>query len=216
MNTSNNTMQGSLKAKFDALRDWFIRYSKIVLPVILVICVGLTIVIAIKANNRKVELEEAAVSSESVDGADEALEEIPLVPLEKDTVPGMNEFFETYYKAVMDGDTETMSNMLYYLDATEKLRAAETSKYTESVSIEVYTKAGPSEGTYIALVYTELTFYDYDKPLPGMSSYYVCTKEDGSFYISEDYEPSENERRYMREVLLQDDVIDLNNKAASL
>ncbi len=215
MNTSNNTMQGSLKAKFDALRDWFIRYSKIVLPVILVICVGLTIVIAIKANNRKVELEEAAVSSESVDGADEALEEIPLVPLEKDTVPGMNEFFETYYKAVMDGDTETMSNMLYYLDATEKLRAAETSKYTESVSIEVYTKAGPSEGTYIALVYTELTFYDYDKPLPGMSSYYVCTKEDGSFYISEDYEPSENERRYMREVLLQDDVIDLNNKAAA-
>ena len=124
-------------------------------------------------------------------------------------------FRSTYYKAVMDGDTETMSNMLYYLDATEKLRAAETSKYTESVSIEVYTKAGPSEGTYIALVYTELTFYDYDKPLPGMSSYYVCTKEDGSFYINEDYEPSENERRYMREVLLQDDVIDLNNKAAA-
>ena len=87
MNTSNNTMQGFLKAKFDALRDWFIRYSKIVLPVILVICVGLTIVIAIKANNRKVELEEAAVSAESVDGADEALEEIPLVPLEKDAFP---------------------------------------------------------------------------------------------------------------------------------
>lgn len=178
------------------------------------ICVGLTTVIAIKANKRKVELEKSAVSAESGEGADEALEEIPLVPLEKDAVPGINEFFETYYKAVMDGDTETMSNLLYYLDATEKLRAAETSKYKESASIEVYTKAGPSEGTYIALVYTELKFYDYDKPIPGMNSYYVCTKEDGSFYINEDYEPSESERRYMREVLLQDDVIDLNNKVS--
>lgn len=214
MNTSNNIIQGFLKAKFDALKDWFIRYSKIVLPVILVICVGLTIVIAIKANKRKVELEQSAVSAESGEEADEALEEIPLVPLEKDAVPGMNEFFETYYKAMMDGDTETMGNLLYYLDATEKLRVAETSKYTESASIEVYTKAGPSEGTYIALVYTELKFYDYDKPIPGMNSYYVCTKEDGSFYINEDYEPSGRERRYMREVLLQDDVIDLNNKVS--
>lgn len=215
MNTSNNTIQVFLKAKFYALKDWLIRYSKIVLPVILVICVGLTIVIAIKANKRKVELEESAVSTENGEGADEALEEIPLVPLEKDAVPGMREFFETYYKAVMDGDTETMGNMLYYLDATEKLRAAETSKYTESASIEVYTKAGPNEGTYIAYVHSELKFYDYDRPLPGLRSYYVCTKEDGSFYINEDYELSESERRYMLEVQVQDDVIDLNNKVAA-
>ena len=112
MNTSNYTIQGFLKAKFDALRDWFIRYFKIVLSVILVICVGLTIVIAIKTNKRKVELEESAVSAESGEGADEALEEIPLLPLEKDAVPGINEFFETYYKAVMDVDNETRSNLL--------------------------------------------------------------------------------------------------------
>lgn len=215
MNTSYNTIQRFLKTKLDALRDWLIRYSKIVQPVILVICVGLTIVIAINANKRKVELEESAVSSQNVAGVDETLEEVPLVPLEKDVVPGINEFFETYYKAVVDGDTETMGNMVYYLDATEKLRAAETSKYTESVSIEVYTKAGPNEGTYIAYIYYDLKFYDYDKPLPGLRSYYVCTKEDGSFYINEDYELSESERRYMREVQVQNDVIDLNNKVAA-
>ena len=215
MNTSNNTIQGFLKAKFDALKGWLIRYSKIVLPVILVICVGLTIVIAINANKRKVEQEESAVSQENGTEADGALEEVPLVPLEKDTVPGINEFFETYYKAVVDGDTETMGNMLYYMDATEKLRAAETSKYTESASIEVYTKTGPNEGTYIAYVSTEIKFYDYDKPLPGMNTYYVCTKEDGSFYINQDGELNDNERRYIREVQLQDDVIDLNNKVTA-
>lgn len=215
MNTSNNTIQGFLKAKFDALKGWLVRYSKIVLPVILVICVGLTIVIAINANKRKIEQEESAVSQEDGAGADAALEEIPLVPLEKDAVPGINEFFEGYYKAVADGDTETMSNLVYYLDATEKLRAAETSKYTESSSIEVYTKAGPSEGTYIAFVYAEIKFFDYDKPLPGLNTFYVCTKEDGSYYINEDCELSDSERRYIREVQLQDDVIDLNNKATA-
>lgn len=215
MNTSHNTIQGFLSAKFDALKDWLIRYSKIVLPVILVICVGLTIMIAINANKRKVELAESAVTSENAAGVDKTLEEVPLVPLEKDVVPGINEFFETYYKAVVDGDTETMGNMIYYLDATEKLRAAETSKYTESASIEVYTKAGPNAGSYIAYVYSELKFYDYDRPLAGLRSYYVCTKEDGSFYINEDYELSESERRYMLEVQVQDDVIDLNNKVAA-
>lgn len=215
MNTSNNTILGFLKAKFDALKGWLIKYSKIVLPVILVLCVGLTIVIAINANKRKVELEESAVSNNDGTDADGALEEIPLVPLEKDAVPGINEFFETYYKAVVDGDTDTMSNLLYYLDATEKLRAAETSKYTESSSIEVYTKAGPSEGTYVAFVYVEFKFLDYDKPLPGLNTFYVCTREDGSFYINEDCELSESERRYIREVQLQDDVIDLNNRATA-
>lgn len=215
MNTSNNTIQGFLKAKFDALRDWFIRYPKIVLSVILVICVSFTIVIAMKANKHKVEQEESAVSQENETGTDEALEEVPLVPLEKDAVPGINEFFETYYKAVMDGDTETMGSMVYYMDATEKLRAAETSKYTESSTIEVYTKRGPNEGTYIAFVSTEWKFYDYDNPLPGLKTYYVCTNEDGSFYINQDGELNDNERRYMQEVLLQDDVIDLNNKTAA-
>lgn len=215
MNTSNNTIQGFLKAKFDALKGWLIRYSKIVLPVILVICVGFTIVIAINANKRKVEQEESAVSQENGAGADEAPEEVPLVPLEKDAVPGINEFFETYYKAMIDGDTETMGSMIYYMDATEKLRAAETSKYTESASIEVYTKTGPNEGTYIAFVSSEIKFYDYDKPLPGFNTFYVCTKEDGSFYINQDSELTDNERRYIREVDIQDDVIDLNNKVTA-
>ena len=47
---TNNTIWESLKAKLDAFKNWLVRYSKIVLPVILVICVALTIVIAMQAN----------------------------------------------------------------------------------------------------------------------------------------------------------------------
>lgn len=212
---TNNTIWEGLKAKFESFKNWLVRYSKIVLPVILVLCVALTIVIAIQANKRKVEQEETVVAPEENAGEDEALLDVPEVPLEKDAVPGINELFDVYYKAMVEGDTATMEKLVYYMDATEILRAAETSKYIDSYPpLEIYTKAGPKEGTYIAYVYAELKFHDYDKPIPGMRTYYVCTNEDGELYINEDGEESDNELHYMREVQLQGDVIDLNNKAA--
>lgn len=209
MNTSNNTILDF----FEALKKWLIKYSKIVLPVILVICVGLTIVIAMRANKRKVEQEEAVVASEN--GTEGEMIEVPDVPLEQDAVPEVNELFSSYYTAMVEGDTDTMGNLVYYLDANEILKAKETSKYLESYStLEVYTKPGPREGTYIAYVYVDLKFYDYEKPVPGMRVYYVCTNEDGNYYINEDGDEGSDELRYMREIQQQEDVIDLNNKAA--
>lgn len=215
MNTTNNSIWEGLKARFETFKNWLIRYSKIVLPVILVACVALTIVIAVQANKRKVEQEETVVAPEQNTDEDGAALTVPEVPLEKDAVPGINELFDTYYKAMVEGDTATMEKLVYYMDATEILRAAETSKYIDSYPpLEVYTKAGPKEGTYIAYVYAELKFHDYDKPIPGMRTYYVCTNADGELYINEDGEENDNELHYMREVQLQGDVIDLNNKAA--
>jgi uncharacterized protein YgiM (DUF1202 family) len=212
---TNDTMREGLKAKSEAFKNWLVRYSKIVLPVILVVCVALTIVIAIQANKRKVEQEETAVAPEESTGEEEAMLDVPEVPLEKDAVPGIKELFDVYYKAMVEGDTDTMEKLVYYMDATEILRAAETSKYIDSYPpLEIYTKVGPKEGTYIAYVYAELKFHDYDKPIPGMRTYYVCTNEDGELYINEDGEESDNELHYMREIQLQGDVIDLNNKAA--
>lgn len=212
---TNSTMWDGLKAKFEALKNWLVRYSKIVLPIILVVCVALTIVIAVQANKRKIEQEETAVAPGEVAGEDDAMLEVPEVPLEKDAVPGIKELFETYHKAMVDGDTATMENLVYYMDATEILRAAETSKYIDSYPpLEIYTKAGPKEGTYVAYVYGEIKFHDYDKPVPGMRTYYVCTNEDGELYINEDGEESDSELHYMREIQVQGDVIDLNNKVA--
>lgn len=214
MNTSNNTIQGFIKAKLEILKNWLIRYSKIVMPVVLVICVLITVVIAVNANKKKAEQEETEVASEEVNMAG-SLISVPDVPLEQDAVPEINELFNKYYTAMMEGDTDTMSQLVDYLDETELLRAKETSKYIEAYpTLEVYTKAGPKEGSYIAYVYAELKFYDYDKNIPGMSVYYVCQREDGSYYINEDGEENENELNYIRDVNVQDDVIDLNNMVA--
>lgn len=216
MHMSNNTILEFLKAGFDALKKWLIKYSKIVLPIILVVCVGLTIMIAIQANKRKVEQEEAVVASEENTEEEGVPIEVPDVPLEQDAVPGINELIDSYYKAMVEGDTDIMGKLVYYLDANEILRAKETSKYLEGYpTLEVYTKPGPREGCYLAFVYVELKFTDYSKPIPGMIVYYVCTNEDGEFYINEDGDESEGELQYMRKIQAQNDVIDLNNRVAA-
>ncbi|MDE6943393.1 MAG: SH3 domain-containing protein [Lachnospiraceae bacterium] len=216
MNTSNNNIQDFLKAKLEIFRNWLFRHSKVIMPVVLVLCVAGTVAVAISANKRKVAEEQGAEVSEGV-GVEVAdnLIAVPEVPLQQDAVPEINELFSTYYTAMAEGDTDTMSRLVDHLDATEILRAQETSKYIESYpTLEVYTKAGPREGTFVAYVYTEVKFKDYEKPIPGMRVYYVCTNESGEYYINEDGEENEAELNYIRELNLQDDVVDLNNKTA--
>lgn len=215
MNTSNNTIQDFLKSKFEILKDWLIRYSKIVMPVVLAVCVLITVVTAVSANKRKIEQEETAVATEEVNASDTMIA-VPQVPLEQDAVPGLNEFIQTYYNAKVEGDTDTLSSIVEFMDATELIREVEMSKYIESYpTVEVYTKKGPREGTYLTYAYTEVKFYDYERPVPGLKVLYVCTDENGDFYINEDGEENDNELYYMRELNLQDDVIDLNNRVAA-
>lgn len=200
--------------KLEGFKNWLFRYSKIIMPVVLVICVAVTVIIAINANGRKETEEETVDASEEVDIAD-MLNAVPEVPMELDAVPEVNELINTYYAAMVEGDTDTMSQLMYKLDETEILKTQETSKYIESYpTLEVYTKAGPEENTYMAYVYNEVKFYDYDKPIPGMTAYYVCMDENGNYYLNEDGEEDEDVLNYIREVNLQDDVVDLNNKVA--
>lgn len=214
MNTSNNNIKDYLLAKLAKLSEWLAKHAKIVMPVILLVCVIITVGIAVSANSGKEAKEEAVVAASDVEAAGNLIA-VPDVAMEQDAVPEINELFNTYYQAMVTGDTDTMQTLVDHMDETEILRAQETSKYIESYpTIEVYTKAGPKEGSYIAYVYAELKFYDYDKPIPGMQVYYVCRHEDGSYYINEDGEEDESELNYIREVNLQDDVVDLNNKAA--
>ena len=202
------------KGNLEKLKDWLFRYSKIIMPVVLVVCVAITVIIAINANGRK------AAEDETVDAAEEVTianvpAAVPEVPMELNAVPEVNELINNYYAAMVEGDTDAMSQLIYKLDETEALKAQETSKYIEAYpTLEVYTKTGPKENTYVVYVYAEVKFYDYDEPIPGMTAYYVCMDEDGNYYLNEDGEEEDDVINYIKEVTLQDDVVDLNNKVA--
>lgn len=220
MNTSNNNLLDHIKAKLELFKNWLFQHSRIIMPVVLLICVAATIIIAINANKRKAAAEEV-VEGEVVDAAEgtdlsNSLISVPEVPLELDAVPEINELINAYFQARVDGDIDTMRRLRDKLDETEALREQATSQYLESFPrLEIYTKAGPKGNTYIVYVNYEAKFHDYEDSIPGMTSFYACQDENGNYYLTKAEDVDDDVKNYIRELSLQDDFVDLYNKVTA-
>ncbi len=186
--------------------------KKLVMPLVLVVAVVLTIVLALKANKSDVATEpENTVTSVAEDGS----YIVPEVELEKNAYDDVNSLMNTYFSAYASGDMDTLKSIYQGLESTEELRLSEVSKYISSIPVvDVYTKPGPVEGSYVAYVYTEVLFEGYTTALPGMQTMYVCTNEAGNLYINGDV-VDDRVTDYISNISLQADVVDLNNSVAA-
>lgn len=217
--------QKNIKDKIAELKTWVSGHTRIVLPAVLVVCVAVTASVVLSANQKNAEgseLQTAAVSaeqtevSESVEGeAAEAAAAVPVLALEEDAYPAVNTLVQDYYSALSEGNLEAVEGMNRMLEENEKLRIREMSKYIDSYSeLKVYTKTGPVENSYLAYVYSKVKFTEYDKLVPGMQAFYICTDESGNCYINGGEEDT-SVTEYIRAVSLQDDVVELNNQVAA-
>lgn len=131
--------------------------------------------------------------------------------LEKDAYPEVNNLIKQYFQALVEGDMETISKIKSFTDEEEEMKIVKKSEFIEAYpALTVYTKKGPQENSYIAYVYYEVKFYDYDTTAPGLNTLYVCMDENGSYYINSD-ELTEDVVEYLKTVSLQNDVLDLFN-----
>ncbi|MDO4464139.1 MAG: SH3 domain-containing protein [Bacillota bacterium] len=216
MKHSEQNKMHVLKEKFMTVRDWIMEHNKIVMPLVLIVCVLITVVAAVNANQKEALQKEAqqaamAVASEETTTSIQGLE-TPVFELEENAHPEINNLVKTYYDAQASGDMETISSLNTYLNDIEKIRVQELSKYIDSYpEINVYTKPGLTENTYVAYVCSEVQFSDVDVPLPGMQTYYIGMNGDGNYFIN-DGTYDESIQAYIKKITLQDDVVDLNNK----
>ena len=216
MKQSEQNKMHVLKEKFITVRDWIMDHNKIVMPLVIVVCVLITVLVAVSANQRDAlekEAEQAAmaVNTEEVGSSVEGLES-PVFELEENAYPDINNLVRTYYDAQAAGDMEAISKLNTYLNDIEKIRVQELSKYIESYPVlNVYTKPGLTENTYVAYVYSEVKFADMEQELPGMQTYYIGQDENGDYFIN-DGTYDDAIWSYIKDVTLQDDVVDLNNK----
>jgi Bacterial SH3 domain. len=201
-----------------AAGDWVMDHTKIVMPIVLVVCVLVTVFFAINANRsekleKEAEMAAANVAQEAeADQMQEKATPAPVFELEKNAYPEVNDMLRTYYDAQASGDIEVVSALNTYLNEIEKIRVEELSKYIEEYPVlDVYTKPGLEENTYVAYVYSEVKFNDIDQQLPGMQTYYIGKNENNEFFIN-DGTYDDSVWNYIKEVTLQDDVVDLNNK----
>ena len=214
---------GGLGDRIEDIKEWVSDHAKIVMPIVLLVCVLITVLVAVNANKKAAEEVEAQIAGiEGGNGAEsapeaalETAEELPELELELNAYPGVNTLMNDYYAAMAAGDVETIESMNAYVDDREKIRIQEMSKYVDSYQeLDVYTKLGPVEGSYLVYVYSKVKFTEYDKLVPGMKAFYVCTDENGNCYINGG-ETNSVVTNYIRDISLQDDMVDLNNKAVA-
>ena len=205
-----------IKDRLIVVRDFAVRNSKLVFPVILIAAVATTVTLALRAGNEDA-LDSSLPLPEELSLAASPTPEPEADP--KDTTMEMNTNGElytliaTYYNAFATGDVETIKSISTYMEETEEIRIPEMSKYVESYPyIEIYTKPGPRENSYLAYVYFHMTLTSFEEEVPGMDTFYVCTNEDGSLYLNTDEVVPDTELEYIREMNLQDDVVELNNQ----
>ena len=192
--------------------NFILARSKIVFPILLIAAVAITVTISLQAGaNDANAAEETLPDNSSVSGSD--ILEVPEVVLEVNAYPAVNELILTYYTARAEGDSETVIAIQDRVENIEQIKIEEFGKYIESYPmLEVYTKPGPVENSYLVIVYSKviLSYYPEDE-IPGYEALYICTNEEGSLYINTT-ETDETVAEYIRTMLDQDDIIDLLNK----
>ncbi|WP_026518172.1 SH3 domain-containing protein [Butyrivibrio sp. MC2021] len=203
---SPSSWRNNKKSIFAILGD----NKKFLMPVIFVLAVVATVSIALTANRRANEVAQNPDEAEIA-----ATYEVPEVQMEENAHSDVNALIEKYYAASAEGDADTIAQIYKGLEDTELLKAIAAADYIEDYeNITVYTKPGPLQGSYVAYVYNEVKLYDYEKAVPGLETFYICTDENDNLYINGDIAEG-NEIEYLRQINVQADVIDLNNKVAS-
>jgi len=196
-----------------AVLDYIVKHCKIVFPVLVIAAGPATVTIALNAN--KARAEEESLPTEST-GEEIPETWTPPAPEDNLLMPNENEelkaLMDSYYNAVAAGDTETLKAIHSEISSNELLKFQEKAKYLNRYSdLEVYTRPGPEENSVIALVYYKVIFENREEEVPGLRSFYVCTDDQGKFYIYNG-NVSDEINEYFMNVSKQSDVVDLSNR----
>ena len=134
---------------------------------------------------------------------------VPDVALEEDAYADVNALVNQYFAAMTTGDTAAITAMKDTAAQEDLIKIEKESAYIDEFdNIKVYTKPGPLTNSYVTFAYYEIKFKDINTLAPGLTTLYICPREDGSLYIC-DGDLDDNTTAYIKSVVAQDDVVDL-------
>ena len=202
--------------KLSVLRDYIVKHCKILFPVMVVVVVALTVSVALSVNRDR-NTEESSDMGESNSSEDEnnglGLEEIPDVPLLPNEDSAIYSLVATYYNALGTGDMESLASTYDSISDTELLWKQALSPYLDHyAALQVNTKQGPVADSVIAYIYYRVCFVNHEEEFPGYEMLYICTGEDGTHYIKNESNFTEEDIAYITAISSQDDVIEFNNR----
>ena len=198
---------------FDDIKAFMMEhYQYFAVGVLFVVLVVVLAVFSIhKKGSEKKETTEVTETENNQDAI--GTEPIPVpenAKLEQNAYEDINSFFTEYYQAVAEGDTDKMAEMGNTLDEEDKAKLQVKAGYTEDYeNMSCYTKPGPEANSYIVFVYYEIKYKNIDSLAPGLSTFYLCTNSDGSYYLKDIGSLPQNMKDYITEIANQSDVQNL-------
>ncbi len=196
-------------------KRFVLSHIKIVIPAVVILAVALIVVVVVntKGGTPVTDQDPQSVDAQPISTTD-VVEDVPEVieaPLTENANEQVKALFEAYYGCLSNGDMDTLTTLCDVSETKDLLRFSEYSQYLAYSIKEIYTQAGPEEGSYIAYVHCGVTFDAYpDIPIPAYDGYFVRQKGDGSYYICQsDLTAEQNE--YISTVSSFDEVVNLNN-----
>ncbi len=150
------------------------------------------------------EDKEKPEDKENLEDRENPEEETKENHLEKTENPEVNELITNYYTALGNRDTQGLKKLVDQLNPAE-VNSIENSYYIQGYSnVEVYTKKGLEEGSYVVYAEYDHKYVNYDTELPGVSCLYVKTASDGKLCIIA--EPTQEQKTWMTEMTNEQDV----------
>ena len=195
----------------DNFREWLsdnLRYIMLIggiLILLLLIFFGIRAVSGVINNSDDAKEEQMEASTES---ATPAPTETPEDPLEKNAYPEVNALICSYYDALGKKDVTTLQTLVDDLDPSEESKI-ENSQYIDGYSnVEVYTKKGMADDTYVVFAKYNYICTGVDTPVPALSQLYVV-KDGDDYKISQTAEEDAKIQAYVSDVLQDTDVQEL-------
>ncbi len=112
----------------------------------------------------------------------------PVGAFEQDAYPQINELINNYYTAYAQGKNKKLAKLAEPISDAEKSYISAFSDYVGKYkNITCHTKKGLDESSYIVSVCMEIKFKGIKTTAPGMETFYVRTRDDGSLYIDNLY-----------------------------
>lgn len=133
--------------------------------------------------------------------------------LKENAYPEIKSLVEKYFEAISTCDLDKLKLLVDNTDGITKEDLEEEHEYIESyANIEIYTKDGPTEGTYVAFVYYENKILNIDTLAPSSCIMYIVSdkEKEGSYYIANNIKNGDI-KAYIDHLKKDEDVVEFNN-----
>lgn len=187
----------------DNFREWLSDNLRYILLGLAIIVVLVLLFFGIKAftggsskNNKEPKKTEEQQGSDETNSDDSDAnaqddEEKKENSLEKNAYPEVNTLINAFYTAWGQKNVDRMKELTDSFDATDEAKVLNATYIESYENVNVYTKNGLTEDSFVVFVSYELKFTDVKTPAPGLAQLYVIKGSDGEYTIHNDKDDTE-------------------------